>query len=64
MDGCFCMARAQALAMATVTDTPLALAALISAPGLAFTVTWKVGSVSEAVMEWLTAFSMAVIGRP
>ncbi len=64
MVGCLPIASAQALAMATVTDTPRRLAALISAPGWAFMVTWKVGMVSEAVMEWLTARSMAVIGRP
>ncbi len=50
--------------MATVTETPFFLAARSSASGRAWTVTWKVGMVSEAVMVAATAFSMAVIGRP
>jgi len=58
------IASAQALAMATVTETPFFLAARSSASGRAWTVTWKVGMVSEAVMVAATAFSMAFIGRP
>ena len=64
MRGCFFIASAQALAMATVTDTPFFLAARIMASGRARTMTWKVGMVREAVMEWETARSMAVMGRP
>src|SRR3569623_3110831 len=64
MRGCFWIASAQALAIATVTDTPFFFAALMSAPGCAFTDTRKEGMVSEAVIEWLTAFSIDVNGRP
>ena len=64
MRGNFAIATEQALAIATVTDTFLALAAAVSAAVLMFTVTLKVGSVSEAVIAWLTAFSIEVIARP
>src|SRR5574340_214094 len=62
--GCFCIATEQALAIATVTDTLRALAAAISFSGRTLAVAWKVGRVRAAVMEWATAFSIEVIGRP
>src|SRR5574340_1833979 len=64
MRGNFRIATEQALAIATVTDTFFALAAAVSAAVLMFTVTLKVGSVSEAVIAWETAFSIDVIARP
>src|SRR3569832_525160 len=64
MRGCFWIASAQALAIATVTDTPFFFVVLLGAPGCAFTDTRKVGMVSEAVIEWLTAYSIDVFGRP
>src|SRR3569623_2869067 len=64
MRGCFWIASAQALAIATGTDTPFFFAAEMSAPGCACSDTRKVGMVSDAVIEWLTAFSIDVIGRP
>ncbi len=64
MRGNFAIATEQALAIATVTETFFALAAAVSAAVLMFTVTLKVGSVSEAVIAWLTAFSIEVIARP
>src|SRR4030065_2854388 len=64
MRGNFAIATEQALAIATVPETFLALAAAVSAAVSSFTVTLKVGSVSEAVIAWETAFSIEVIGRP
>src|SRR3569623_134767 len=64
MRGCFWIASAQALAIATVTDTPFFLADLMSAPGCAFSDTRKVGMVRDAVIEWLTANYIDDNGRP
>ena len=58
------MANAQALAIVTVTDTPFFFDALIKALGFILTLTRKVGIVSAADMEWLTALSITVMGRP
>ena len=57
-------ASAHAFASATVTETPRRLAPRTRASGRAWTVTWKVGMVSAAVMVRATARSMEVIGRP
>ena len=64
MRGNLAMATEQALAMATVTETLLALAAAVSLPVSMFTVTLKVGRVSEAAIACETAFSIEVMARP
>src|SRR5574340_1290056 len=64
MRGNFAIATEQALAIATVTETFFALAAAVSAAVSMFTVTLKVGNVSEAVIACETAFSIEVIERP